>query len=310
MEEIHLRVPRAFLRDKRVKPKEKAIMMAVFGAMWSFSGRGDLCYASIGLGPDDEDNPKIGKATLCSRSSLSKNTVVKYKKRLKDLGWISPIREGRGKNDSITLFEFAQVVQPSQNPKNEDSKTSNIPIEVFQNPTTLGDDSSGVPQGDGMLVQDICTDSIESTDESDKFVSQNQPQVTPKLSLESLEKKFGKDILSKALDIASARGMKSNLKYVLGICRNLDTIEIKPEQTQSQKPTWDDFMNWSRERLTRSSMEILERTQIELNLNGLLVLTEMPESLKMIVFKYFTEECKNKIPVYFFKPSAERQNAA
>lgn len=310
MEEIHLRVPRAFLRDRRIKPKEKAPMMAVFGAMWSFSGRGNLCYASIGLGPDDEENPKIDKATLCSRSSMSKNTVVKYKKRLKELGWISPIREGRGKNDSITLFEFAQVLQISQNPKNEDSKASNISIEVFQNPTALGEDFSGVPQEGGMLVQDICTDNIVSTDETNKFVSENKTQVTPKLSLESLEKKFGKDILSKALDIASARGMRSNLKYVLGICKNLDTIEIKPDQTESQKPTWDDFMNWSRVRLTRSSMEILERTQIELNMNGLLVLTEMPESLQMIVFKYFTEECKIKIPVYFFKPSAKRQDAA
>ncbi|EMK02919.1 DNA-binding helix-turn-helix protein [Leptospira kirschneri] len=179
MDGIHLRVPAAFLRDKRIKANQRGIALAVLGAMWSFTGRGNICYASIGLGPDDEDEKKskIKKATLCSRAALSKNTVVKYKKLLMQLGWITVKREGRGLNDTITLHEIAQVQTRNQNPTNCDPEDKNTGVEVFQNPTTNGCETSGVHQDMRSHVQN-CTDTIKTIDEWNKFMDWSKERIT------------------------------------------------------------------------------------------------------------------------------------
>ncbi|RHX84734.1 helix-turn-helix domain-containing protein [Leptospira stimsonii] len=309
MEGIHLRVPGAFLRDKRIKPKEKAQLIIVFGAMWSFSGRGNLCYASIGKGPDDEENPKIKRATLCSRSALTKNTVIKYKKRLKELGWISPKREGRGDNDTITLFEIAQLNTDIQNPKKDDSDEKNIPIVVFQNTNPNECASSGVHQEGGLVVQDFSTENILSTATS-KVVTSEIKSKDSKLTAQALEEKFGKSVFAKSLAIATTRGMQSNLRYVLGICKNLQN-ESELHENSKKGSSWEDFINWSKERLTKSSIEILEKIQVEERSGSLLIKNAIPESLRMIVFKYFTEEIIEKIAIFFQEPgSNQKQEAA
>ncbi|WP_246838758.1 helix-turn-helix domain-containing protein [Leptospira stimsonii] len=234
---------------------QKAAAMAVFGAMWSFSGKGNKCYASIGLGPDDELNPKIKKATLCSRSGLSKNTVVKYKKLLYELGWIVPKREGRGYNDTIELFAFAQMKIEIQNPNFHDSKSSNPSIEVFQNPNTSEEVSSGVPQESVTVVQNLSTENIKIMDD-----------------------------------------------------HNVE-IDVRKKEIP-EVPIWKDFLGWSSERLTRSSCEILNHTRVELIGGSLVLLNPVPESLMMIIGKFFMEESKIKVPVIFSKEKSEDRKIA
>lgn len=236
VEGIHLRVPEAFPKDKRIKPAQLGPMMLVFGAMWSFTGRGNVCFASIGLGPDDVQNPKIKKATLCSRSGLSKNTVVKYKKLLIQLGWIEVKREGRGLNDTIILHEIACAKTEIQNPTNCDSSGKNAGIEVFQNPTPNECDSSGVRHGVGMPIQN-CTENLNKIDE------------------------------------------------------------------------WEKFLNWSKERLTRSSNDILKNIKINFNASELKLLEPVANSLSMIILKYFTEEVKKPISVKFVEKTEQGRAA-
>lgn len=104
--------------------------------------------------------PKIGKATICSRSGLSKNTVVKYKKLLAQLGWIQVRREGGTKNDTIHLFETPQTILEKVIPNNNDSNAEKIGSLVFnenalgiKNPNCMNEDSCSVLKGMGFTVQ-------------------------------------------------------------------------------------------------------------------------------------------------------------
>lgn len=76
-----------------------------------------------------------------------------------------------------------------------------------------------------------------------------------------------------------------------------------------QTPTWEGFLNWSAERLTKSSIETFQRVQIKFEDNGnLSVLNEVPESLRIIITKYFTEEVQKFVPVEFKNVATEEMS--
>ncbi|MBM9578026.1 helix-turn-helix domain-containing protein [Leptospira sp. 201903070] len=151
-------------------------------------------------------------------------------------------------------------------------------------------------------------------------ITNNQNQEPGKknapLSLSLLEEKYGSSLLSEALAIAKLRGMEANLRYVQGICKNLmaapDSVPM-PEfnqnvsESNAKDPTWKGFLLWSRERLTRSSVEILEQVRVEPDGRTLCVLDNVPESLRMIIAKYFTEEIRPPILVIFSAKTEENR---
>ncbi|WP_167884335.1 helix-turn-helix domain-containing protein [Leptospira ilyithenensis] len=108
MQGTYIRIPTYFMGDKRILPKERARLMAVYGSLWSFSGSGNQCYPSIGNSQLDEGE------TICKRSGFGKNTVIKAKKKLIALGYISVKRNGQGKNDTYTLYEIPNLGSDSQ----------------------------------------------------------------------------------------------------------------------------------------------------------------------------------------------------
>ncbi|TGM58802.1 helix-turn-helix domain-containing protein [Leptospira adleri] len=151
-------------------------------------------------------------------------------------------------------------------------------------------------------------------------ITNNQNQEPGKknapLSLSLLEEKYGTSILSEALGIAKLRGMEGNLRYVQGICKNLmGTEDVAPMPEFNQPPsgmsekeaTWKGFLTWSRERLTRSSIEILEQIRVEPDGRTICVLDSVPESLRMIIAKYFTEEIRPPILVIFSAKTEENR---
>lgn len=154
-------------------------------------------------------------------------------------------------------------------------------------------------------------------------ITNNQNQEPEKkkihLSLDVLEEKYGPSILSEALSIAKARGMEANIKYVQGICKNLmktdlDTVvpefNQNQEGSQEQEATWRGFLLWSKDRLARSSIEILERTRVEPDGRTLCILDAVPESLRMIIAKYFTEEIRPPILVIFSAKTEENRTTS
>ncbi|XDD52267.1 helix-turn-helix domain-containing protein [Leptospira sp. WS92.C1] len=150
-------------------------------------------------------------------------------------------------------------------------------------------------------------------------ITNNQNQEPEKkkapLSLSSIEEKYGAPVLSEALGIAKERGMEGNLRYVNGICKNLtDTKgQTMPEFKQNsasyngKDPTWKGFLLWAREKLTRSSAEILEQIQVEPDGRTLCILNSVPEPLQMIITKYFTEEIRPPILVIFSAKTEENR---
>ncbi|TGM04824.1 helix-turn-helix domain-containing protein [Leptospira barantonii] len=174
---IYLPIPRSFSREKRIKRSQFANALLLMGAIRSFAGMDGICFASIGFGPDDEVNPKILKPTLCSRSGLTKNTVVKYKKLLAELGWIQVKREGGQKNDSIKPFwEARPVVQNptlipcDSNP--EKNNTNELDLGNI-NPNTMESESSIPTVGEGFEVQNPINKNVHKIDEA--YETKNQP---------------------------------------------------------------------------------------------------------------------------------------
>lgn len=116
------------------------------------------------------------------------------------------------------------------------------------------------------------------------------------------------------MNIASSYSYKDRIKstYNALLQANSNTAKqptegenVSQEQNSSvarryQDPTWESFLNWSSKRLTRSSIEILKRVQVQFRDNGtLLILNTVPKSLQMIITKYFTEEVHVFLPVEF-----------
>ncbi|TGK38369.1 helix-turn-helix domain-containing protein [Leptospira gomenensis] len=151
--------------------------------------------------------------------------------------------------------------------------------------------------------------------------NQNQePNRKKEITLSFLEEKYGSSVLSEALAIAKGRGMETNLRYVQGICKNLrnspEEESAMPEFNQNpssdlgKDPTWRGFLLWSKERLTRSSVEILEQVRVEPDGRTLCLLDPVPESLRMVITKYFTEEIRPPILVIFSAKTEENRTTS
>ncbi|EMM94248.1 DNA-binding helix-turn-helix protein [Leptospira interrogans serovar Zanoni str. LT2156] len=74
---------------------------------------------------------------------------------------------------------------------------------------------------------------------------------------------------------------------------NKKTLNVSAEKIKSE-PTWNGFLDWAEERLTRSSNDILKNLKIDFKVNELRLLEPVTNSLSMVILKYFTEEVKNQ----------------
>lgn len=151
--------------------------------------------------------------------------------------------------------------------------------------------------------------------------TQNQkPSLEKKeLSLDSLRERYGDDILSEAMEIAKAQGLGDNLHYIRGICKNLSGTRPPnfehASPTQSQGPghssgkeaSWIGFLEWCKGNLSRSSVEVLEKVQVEPDGKTLLVKDPLPDTLRMIITKYFTDKIHPSILVIFSAKAEENR---
>lgn len=173
--------------------------------------------------------------------------------------------------------------------------------------------NSGVPKKGTQGFEEGAPNHINIT------ITNNQNQELEKkkaqLSLSGIEEKYGTPILTEALTIAKARGMETNLRYVQGICKNLRRTDV-PEFNQNEEATypkdntWKGFLQWSKDRLTRTSIEQLERVKVEPDGRTLCILEPLPETLRMIIAKYFTEEIRPPILVIFSAKNEENRTTS
>ncbi|EKO59739.1 winged helix-turn-helix DNA-binding protein [Leptospira kirschneri str. H2] len=89
------------------------------------------------------------------------------------------------------------------------------------------------------------------------------------------------------------------------VAENKKEVKIESEVTDPSKnenePTWEGFLVWAKERLSKTSYENLKGLRIKFENEELSIVGEINDSLKMIVTKYFREEGKLKTEVKFVK---------
>ncbi|TGK12830.1 hypothetical protein [Leptospira stimsonii] len=107
-------------------------------------------------------------------------------------------------------------------------------------------------------------------------------------------------------DATLYKELSKNSKELLQNETYEDEMNSEEENYRILSDEWDKFLSWSEERLTKSSNLILKAVKLETK-GYCIVLKDLPESLRMIIVKYFREEVTKPIPVEFINsPKEER----
>lgn len=86
--------------------------------------------------------------------------------------------------------------------------------------------------------------------------------------------------------------------------RTKTTESLSKENSSTMKsvpngPTWEGFTAWYRERLTRTSIETLDKLNFTFEDSQLTILDDLSDSLKMVIRKYFNEEVLVPVEIFF-----------
>ncbi|TGL41576.1 helix-turn-helix domain-containing protein [Leptospira perdikensis] len=148
----------------------------------------------------------------------------------------------------------------------------------------------------------------------------NNPPAVPatgELSKEKEEKKafetlvdlFGPEIALEAYKKAVSLHMESNTSYVQSLCRELISVrrpevikteqKVSMEETFSHPASWSGFLAWASKELTQSSWNQLERLEVQMDGNVIVVTSPIQGHLRQIVNMYFTERVKPTVLVVF-----------
>ncbi|EKR55086.1 hypothetical protein, partial [Leptospira interrogans] len=109
-----------------------------------------------------------------------------------------------------------------------------------------------------------------------------------------------KDIIKNTYNLLTQVGSKGPL-----VTENKKEIKIESKVIDPSKnengPTWEGFLVWAKERLSKTSYENLKGLKIKFENERLYIIGNTSDSLKMIVSKYFNEEAKLKTEIKFVK---------
>ncbi|ULG86473.1 DNA-binding protein (plasmid) [Leptospira interrogans] len=107
-----------------------------------------------------------------------------------------------------------------------------------------------------------------------------------------------KDIIKNTYNLLTQVGSKGPL-----VTENKKEVktESKVIDPFKNEPTWEGFLVWAKERLSKTSNESLKQLRVKFENERLYIIGEINDSLKMIVSKYFNEEVKLKTEIKFVK---------
>ncbi|ALE40341.1 hypothetical protein [Leptospira interrogans] len=114
-----------------------------------------------------------------------------------------------------------------------------------------------------------------------------------------------KDIIKNTYNLLTQVGSKGPL-----VTENKKEVktESKVIDPFKNEPTWEGFLVWAKERLSKTSNESLKQLRVKFENKGLYIIGEINDSLKMIVSKYFNEEVKLKTEIKFVKEEELQEN--
>ncbi|WP_061227074.1 DNA-binding protein [Leptospira interrogans] len=113
-----------------------------------------------------------------------------------------------------------------------------------------------------------------------------------------------KDIIKNTYNLLTQVGSKDPL-----VTENKKEVktESKVIDPFKNEPTWEGFLVWAKERLSKTSNESLKQFRVKFENEGLYIIGEINDSLKMIVSKYFNEEVKLKTEIKFVKEELQEK---
>ncbi|MDV6237548.1 DNA-binding protein [Leptospira ellisii] len=115
------------------------------------------------------------------------------------------------------------------------------------------------------------------------------------------------------VNIASAYTHKDAITNTYeSLVRYRKSVKIKSEdnattpleaknQSEKYKPTWEGFRHWAKSRLTFSTKEILNQVKVKIEGQRILIFGDLPDSVKIIITKYFSEEVNQRMEIKYFK---------
>ncbi|MDO6395577.1 hypothetical protein Q4554_15975 [Leptospira santarosai] len=161
---------------------------------------------------------------------------------------------------------------------------------------------------------------IRSIDKWCDYLQDKQPEEISEVILEYISQlirirkseKYGrKDFwLSIPVNISSSFSYRLQIKNTALTLTPEDEIRTKTTECLSKEnspttefvpnePTWEGFSAWYRERLTRTSIETLDKLNFTFEDSQLTILDDLSDSLKKIIGKYFNEEVLIPVAVFF-----------
>ncbi|WP_061226417.1 hypothetical protein, partial [Leptospira interrogans] len=113
-----------------------------------------------------------------------------------------------------------------------------------------------------------------------------------------------KDIIKNTYNLLTQVGSKAPL-----VTENKKEVktESKVIDPFKNEPTWEGFLVWAKERLSKTSYENLKELRIKFENERLYIIGDTSDSLKMIVSKYFNEEAKLKTEIKFVKEELQEK---
>ncbi|WP_426487117.1 DNA-binding protein [Leptospira interrogans] len=113
-----------------------------------------------------------------------------------------------------------------------------------------------------------------------------------------------KDIIKNTYNLLTQVGSKDPL-----VTENKKEVktESKVIDPFKNEPTWEGFLVWAKERLSKTSYENLKGLKIKFENERLYIIGDTSDSLKMIVSKYFNEEAKLKTEIKFIKKEESQE---
>ncbi|TGM87929.1 helix-turn-helix domain-containing protein [Leptospira licerasiae] len=263
------------------------------------------------------NNPDAGcfarNKYFANQFKIKKQTVSKYIMMLKENGDINITftLNKKGKKQRIIKSKYAKFFFKDQ--KNQSN-------------TCL----TGINQSDGQRSNDS-SQTGDSNQTPKVHSSQNDldPTIVQKtksgpLTFDSLVSTYGIEIFSESLKRAILQGMGTNINYINGICKNVKAEKSKPFVEAPKKPNsvqhgnanqidsrnsivydsnWESLILWSKENLSRSTVEVLEKVNYRFSGNTISINDEVPETLRKIITKFFTDKVQYPIEVVFHSPS-------